>query len=174
MAIAALERAHQEQTSIAILGLPGQKLEYHPDTGQFYSNIDLELFVQMAHLRFGFGELQLQSLAADEQREADTHFIHYTAEQLLWKLACWSSRGRLIEGMGLGTAYQLHSELASNVMLELPHTKELIELWQTEPLSALDVIERLQIPQRFLFPFMTAAWILGWLQKQQPVAGAQS
>ncbi len=92
----------------------------------------------------------------------------------MWKLACWSSRGRLIEGMGLGTAYQLKTELAANVVLDLPHTEELIKLWQAEPLSALDVIERLQVPQRFLFPFMTAAWILGWLQKQQPITGVQS
>ncbi|MEH6626739.1 MAG: hypothetical protein V7739_09850 [Motiliproteus sp.] len=164
----AIERAHQEQSSVAIDGLSKLHLVYQPECGRFYSGINEDFLAQMAHVRFQFGELKLRLLSEEriETIRQQTDFAYYPANQLLWKLACWSSRGRLMGGIDLDACYQLEQLPDSNVLIGLPHTEKLIELWQAGPRTAQQVMDRLRAEQRFVFPFMTAAWVLGWLKKQ--------
>ena len=104
---AAIQRSHAENSSVAVIGLSNKHLEYHPDYGQFYSNIDFDVLLQMTQVRFRFGELQLQHVSDKDRVLHETDFVHYPANQLLWKIACWSSRGRLIDGVDLDTRYQI-------------------------------------------------------------------
>ena len=165
---AAIKRSQAENSSVAVIGLSNKHLEYHPGYGQFYSNIDFDVLLQMTQVRFRFGELQLQHVSDKDRVLHETDFVHYPANQLLWKIACWSSRGRLIDTVDLDTPYQLSQTPDNSVLIGLPFTEEMVELWQKEPLTAKQVMDQLQAPQRYVFPFMTAAWVLGWLRKPIP------
>lgn len=163
MAIQARERGQREQHPQMIVGLPNQQLQYQPVTDSFASTLDYDVLLPMAQVRFRFGELQLQSLSTDEEAEETSAMSLFNAEQLLWKLACYSSKGRLQDGLSLENRYQLDAELPSNVIIDLPRTSAIIRQWQAEPMNAVELMERLHVEQRFVFPFMTAAHCLGWL-----------
>ncbi len=167
IAMMAMQRAHQEETAVAITGVPNLQLVYEPDCGKFYSGIDDDFLVQMAHVRFKFGELKLKIVGAERmnQMHLETDFAYYPANQLLWKLACWSSRGRVIGEIDLAACYQLESRPDPSVLIGLPHTEKFIELWLEQPLTAQQVMDMTGAKQRYVFPFMTAAWVLKWLRR---------
>jgi len=168
LAVAAIQRAHADDASVALLGLHHHRLVYLPDNGKFYADVDTQYLIQMAHLRFRFGELRLQHCApADtDQMLLSSDWTEYPADQLIWHLACWSSRGRLIGGIDIDRAYRLERCPTAAMLIGLPFTAQIIRAWMKESLTPEQLMLRLGVQQRFLFPFMTAAWALGWLQAQ--------
>lgn len=161
-AFEARKRGQQSDSAQSIIGLPNQHLRYDPVTDEFISTLDYDVLLQMAQARFGFGELQLQT-SSDSETDNHDNQHRFNAVAMLWRLACYSAKGRLMEGMSYERRYRLDEKLPSNVIIDLPRTSALIKLWQSESLTAVDVMERLHVEQRFVFPFMTAAISLGWL-----------
>ncbi len=159
----AAQKEGQETKKVQhLVGLPNQRLQYDPEFDAFFSTLAYDTLLQMAQVRFKFGELHLVPAGEDEVGR-DNAFKPLSAPALLWRLACYSAKGKLQEGISLARRYQLNDSLPSNVILDLPRTTAIIELWQQESISAVELMERLHVEQRFVFPFMTAAISLGWL-----------
>lgn len=164
MVLEARKRGQRDGHPVAIVGLPNQYLVYQPEGDLFLTSVDYDVLMQMAQVRFRFGELQLQSQADTEKVDDLKDAFQHRAQTLLWKLACYSAKGRLMEGISLENPYQLSAQLPSDVILDLPRTSAIIKQWQQEPMSVIDLMNRLHVEQRFVFPFMTAAFSLGLLQ----------
>lgn len=158
----ARRRGLDEQQIQHIKGLPNQRLQYEPQTDVFLCTLDYDMLLQMAQIRFRFGELLVQT-STEAVHHDETECLRFSAVPFIWRLASYSSKGKLEEGLSLTEKFQLDSTLPSNVIVDLPRTAAIIKLWQSEAMSANELMRKLQVEQRFVFPFMTAASSLGWL-----------
>lgn len=150
---------------IEITGLPGPFF-FSPKKQVFYSWFDDDFLNQLALTRFGFGELELHALDVHEDEFVPEEELEpSTVESLIWKVALWTARGRLIHGLDAERAYQLRLQPDFSGLLRLPHCDEISFLWSGHNLSAQDVMHILDIPQREVFSFLTAAYALNWLKR---------
>ena len=81
---------------------------------------------------------------------------------LLWKVAIMASRGRIPVGTNIKAPVHLKqwSSVAKHVQL-FQHAEAIARLWQEQPLSLVETIEKLNIPQRNVFTFYSACRAIG-------------
>ncbi len=92
----------------------------------------------------------------DEQRP-DTGRHAYPIATFLWQLALWASRGRLPAGTNLHQPIYLKHWPNFTRMPVTPHALAIAALWAKQPRSLVDTSLSLQIPQRYVFAFYSAA-----------------
>lgn len=158
----ALQLSKQLERVIEISGLPGQML-VSAESGKFYFTFADDFLNQLSLTKFGFAELNLEPL---DNTEFDAgEFSSEAVDSLLWKVAVWTARGKIFQGMDPEKVLQLKTQPDFTRFILLPSGKEISELWSAHQLSALDVVRILDIPQRFVFSFMSGAFLLGWFQE---------
>ena len=163
----AVNKARLSQLPVEIVGLPCP-LIYLPEEDRFWGDFDQELLLQYALSRFGMTELELRNRPDLEvikpvARNADP--INESRDALIWKMALWSTRGRLSQHLDPEAVYTLLAKPDFNRLLAIPHAEDITELWHQQCFSAVNVTRMLQIPQRYVFAYMSAADALGWLQR---------
>ncbi|MEH6651663.1 MAG: hypothetical protein V7707_16715 [Motiliproteus sp.] len=163
----AVNKARLSQLPVEIAGLPCP-LIYLPEEDCFWGDFDQELLLQYALSRFGMTELELRNRPDLEMikpvaRNADP--IHEPRDALIWKMALWSTRGRLSQHLDPEAVYTLVAKPDFSRLLAIPHAEDITELWHQQCFSAVNVIRMLQVPQRYVFAYMSAADALGWLQR---------
>ena len=82
-------------------------------------------------------------------------------DEVIWKLALLTSKGRLKRDIDPEQPYRLNAPLDFARLLVRPHATTISSLWGRHSLSALEVLKVLKIHQRYVFSFMTAAYALG-------------
>lgn len=82
-------------------------------------------------------------------------------DAFLWRVALWTSRGRVPEETDLNEQVFLkHWPNLTRLVLP-PHALRIAALWVKRPYGLARTAELLGVPQRFVFAFCTAAWSLG-------------
>ena len=162
-----VNKARWNQMPVQLTGLPSP-LIYLPEQDRFWGDFDQELLLQYCLSKFGLGELQLQSrpdllTASPQSKLADP--LQELRQALIWKVALWTTRGRLTEQLEPETIYTLNFKPDFEQLLMTPGAEYITELWHQQSLSANDLIHRLKLHQRFVFAYMSAANALGWLQR---------
>jgi len=140
-----------------IVGVPGA-LFYLPQERGFLLNIDSDLLMQLMRTRFGFDEISLL------EREMDTELPkgrYQATDELLWQLALFTARGRLPDTLSADEPRLLKALPDFERLLETPHARSIAELWQSQRLSAQNIVSMLGVPQRFVFSFLVAADAIG-------------
>lgn len=148
---------------VEITGLPGT-LAYLPASRQILFDFNEDLFIPLALTRFGYQELTLRvrtDLDAEKPRIGSGKVMFTDYDQLIWKLALWTSKGRLNKVLDPEKPHRLDRELDFERLLAIPHASTISSLWGRHSLSALEVVKVLKISQRYVFSFMTAAHALG-------------
>ncbi|WP_286238651.1 hypothetical protein [Neptuniibacter halophilus] len=161
----AVELAHKLEQPVEITGLPGQMFLF-PEQRQFYSTFSDDFLNQIALTRFGYGELDLEAKGDFELEEKGKH-LAADADSLIWKVALWTARGRLFNGMDPEKPVQLTNRPEFDHFQPLPRCEEISDVWAGHRLSALDVARILDLPQRVVFSFMAGAYSLGWFQDKK-------
>lgn len=159
----AVVEARSGQTSIEISGLPGT-MAYLPGPDCFLFDFSEELMVPLSLTRFGYKELTLKArpdLDVDRPSIGGAKVTTEACDQLLWKVALWTSKGRLNKALDPEQPHRLASELDFERLLPIPHATTISSLWGRHSLSALEVVKVLKINQRYVFSFMSAAHALG-------------
>ena len=152
-----------QKVPVEITGLPGT-LAYLPEHKDFLFDFSEELLVPLALTRFGYQELTLKvrpDLDADRPGVAGSTVTVVDADELMWKLALWTSKGRLNRNIDPEKPHRLSKKLDFNQLLAIPHATTIGSLWGRHSLSALEVVKVLKIHQRYVFSFMTAAYAVG-------------
>jgi len=113
----------------------------------------------------------MNSLPLSNSRRLHTHTVtdneikqHYL-EQLepqplnnfLWKTSLWTARGRLPKETDLFKDIILLEWPNFTRLVVTPHALEISALWLSQPCSLLDTAKILNIPQRYVFTFFSAA-----------------
>jgi hypothetical protein len=159
----AVDLARKQEHPVEIEGLPG-KMYFFPKDNVFYSTFSDDFLNQLALTRFGYKELSLQSLEDFELEDKSKH-LSEDVETLIWKVAIWTARGRLFNGMDPDKQLQLSIKPDFVRFLALPNCEAISEVWVGHKMSALDVVKILDVPQRVVFSFMSGAYSLGWFQE---------
>ena len=163
----AVKKARLSNTPVEISGLP-RCFAYLPEEDRFFGDFGEDLLLQYALSRFGFGELDLSErldLAVSRPEVTGDKQIIQDRDAMIWKIALWTARGRLNQRMDPEKVYKLKERPDFSRLIEIPHASEITELWFDHRLSALDVVRILNVPQRYVFAFMSGADALGWLQE---------
>lgn len=153
----AVEAGHASGKPQQVVGVPGA-LFFLPQEEGFLVNIDADLLLQLARTRFGFDEI---SLLEREEDAALPQGRHVAADELLWKLALFTARGRLPENLSADEPRLLKTVPDFDRLQEIPHARSVAELWQSQRLSAQNIAAMLGVPQRFVFSFLVAADAIG-------------
>lgn len=161
--LAACMQASESKQPIEILGLPGQ-LYIFPEENLFYSTFNNDFLNQLALTHFSIGELTLEPRINVELKSKDKH-LSEEVEPMIWKVAVWTARGRLIKGIDPEKNFQLKFRPDFERFIFLPKCREISEIWVEYELSVLDVARILELPQRVVFSFMSGAFLLGWFRE---------
>jgi hypothetical protein len=77
-------------------------------------------------------------------------------DNVLWKTALWSSRGRVERGTSLDAPVRLRAWPNIPRLMSVPDGLRIAALWVTQPTSLLDTARKLGVPYRFVFSFYCA------------------
>ena len=77
-------------------------------------------------------------------------------DNMLWKLALWSSRGRVKAGTSLDAPVRLRAWPNIPRLMSVPHSLRIAALWVMQPTGLLDTARKLDVPHRFVFAFYCA------------------
>lgn len=77
-------------------------------------------------------------------------------DNLLWKVALWSSRGRLQQGLSVDAPVRLRAWPNIPRLMTVPHSLRIAALWARQPTSLMDTARKLGVPHRYVFSFFCA------------------
>ncbi|MGD9889178.1 MAG: hypothetical protein AB7S56_07945 [Halothiobacillaceae bacterium] len=77
-------------------------------------------------------------------------------DNMLWKLALWSSRGRVAMGTSLDAPVRLRAWPNIPRLMTVPHSLRIAALWVMQPTGLLETARKLNVPHRFVFAFYCA------------------
>lgn len=156
----AVKTGRQSQQAQQVSGLPGI-LIYLPSMDSFFCDLEEDLLLHMARAKFALGELFLTAYDPSEAVKSATD-RHIVADQLLWKLALLTSRGRLPNSVDLNRPLQLIRKPDFNHFEIIPHARTVAELWYSKRLSPVQMLSESSVPQRYVFTFLVAADAVGY------------
>lgn len=81
----------------------------------------------------------------------------YPLQAFIWQLALWASRGHLPEGTRIHQPIYIRRWPNFTRLVVTPHAMAIAALWAQQPRSLLDTASVLNIPQRYVFAFYSAA-----------------
>ncbi len=82
-------------------------------------------------------------------------------DNLLWKVALWTARGRVPQTTPLDAPVYLRHWPDLNELLVTPDAIRIAALWLNHPINLMALAERLHIPQRHVFSFYAACAAIG-------------
>jgi hypothetical protein len=159
----AIVEGEAQKVPVEITGLPGT-LAYIPEHKKFLFDFSEDLLIPLALTRFGYQELTLKvrpDLDLERPSVTGSKVLLVESDEMIWKLALWTSKGRLNRNIDPEQPHRLTKGLDFERLLAIPHATTISSLWGRHSLSALEVVKVLKIHQRYVFSFMTAAYALG-------------
>jgi hypothetical protein len=155
----AVEEGRKQDMSFSIDGLH-LRLEYLPWTDCFVTNFSEEVLYTVMTSRFAIGELSIKQgnvLEEDLQNGLGFYDRVMAVEDLLWLAGLWTVHGRILPGDDPTKMRRLKHAPDCLKNIAIPEVHAAINLWQTRPMSAFQVISELNISQRYVFGVMAAA-----------------
>jgi hypothetical protein len=98
-----------------------------------------------------------EKLAAQEYAALGQKQGFQDMDAFLWKVALWTSRGRVPAGTQLSVPVFLRYWPNMSRLLLPPHALRIAALWAHQPHSLLQTTRALKLPQRYVFAFYSAA-----------------
>ncbi|HDN27696.1 MAG TPA: hypothetical protein ENG03_11500 [Thioploca sp.] len=87
----------------------------------------------------------------------DNQLIEQPLDKFLWRVALWTSRGRVPKGTDLYKKIVLLYWPNFTRLIVTPYALKISALWMVQPHSLLETAKILEIPQRYVFALFTAA-----------------
>ena len=154
-----VEEGRKQDVSFSIDGLH-LRLEYLPWTDCFVTNLSEEVLYTVMTSRFGLGELSIKHgdvIEDDLQDGLGFSERIMTAEDLLCLAGLWTVQGRILPGDDPTRPRRLKHAPDCLIDIAIPEVHAVIDLWQSRPMSAFEIISELNISQRYVFGVMAAA-----------------
>jgi len=85
----------------------------------------------------------------------------------IWKLACWTSKGRYPSALNLSEPVYLKRWPNFTRLVITPHAMRISALLMTGPRTILDIIKVLQVKPQYVFVFVSAAYAAGILEQSK-------
>jgi hypothetical protein len=110
-----------------------------------------------SHCTLSDATLEVTLRTFDGKGKLDGGSHAYPMAALFWKVALWASRGRIPEGTSLSQPIYLRRWPNFTRLDVTPYALAITALWAEQPRSLIDTASHLQIPQRYVFAFYSAA-----------------
>ncbi len=106
---------------------------------------------------------KIRVTSVDLSQESGSHdpSRFQSMDALLWKLALWTSNGRIPAGVRLDQPVFLRHWPNLSRLVVIPHALRIASVMVGQPKTLLEIANALQIPQQYVFSFFSAAWALG-------------
>lgn len=114
-------------------------------------------------VRLGFLKGEAFELAAGDGLPDDARLL--AADDLLWRLAIWTARGRVPLGTALEAPVGLRGWPNFTRLQRPPHAMRIIAQWQARPLPLLDTAQLLAVPCRAVFSVYSGCAALGLVER---------
>ena len=101
------------------------------------------------------------SRAADLELPTGQAALMVRGECVLWKVALWTSRGRVPTGTALDRPVRLRRWPNFTRLSKAPHAVQIVAHWSRSPCSLRSTAEALQVPYRAVFGVFSACKALG-------------
>ncbi len=89
---------------------------------------------------------------------------HCSIEAFIWKVALWSSRGCIAEGLDIHTPVYLSKWPNFTRLENFPHAMRIAALLFQKAIMPAEIGRLLDIPQRYVFSFISASQALGYIR----------
>jgi hypothetical protein len=113
----------------------------------------------MALLPVSKNRLRLVTLTETEvlTHEKTAHLVARPLDEFLWRVALWTSRGRIPKGTDLSKKIVLLHWPNFTRLVVTPYALKISALWTAQPQSLIETAKILKIQQRYVFSFFSAA-----------------
>lgn len=95
-------------------------------------------------------------------------------DNVLWKTALWSSRGRVEGGTSLDAPVRLRAWPNIPRLMSVPHGLRIAALWVSQPTGLLETARKLNVAHRFVFSFYCACNAFDLVEQLGEVAQSSS
>ncbi|MEW6445585.1 MAG: hypothetical protein ACOZAQ_03555 [Pseudomonadota bacterium] len=162
----AVAQAAREGRVAMIDGL-GYPLYIHPDRGELLTTMREQYLRPLCVRRMDDQPIEirtLEQLPALTVEDMDPRLRRQDAT--LWKIALWTSRGRVPEGVALDAPVRLRAWPNIPRLMAVPHGVRIAALWMHRPTSLMETAPLLGIDYRYPFAFFSACHALGLIQTE--------
>lgn len=164
----AYQQAKAEQCAVRLTGV-WRPITLFPETNQVYIELsDRQLKsicgVSLKSKRSVINEedIKIESLESTKATwQCKDHSKYQDLDLFLWKMALWTSRGRLPQGLPLDSPIYLLGWPNLTRLVLTPDALRICACWVPHPRTLINITEVLAIPQRYVFSFITATYVLG-------------
>ena len=148
--------ASKNKHAVWVIGLP-RSILFDGDSRMVYTELSDNALRPFCMVPLQPGSVSLQPTTTSPEHRL-THRI--PTEAFLWKTAMWTARGRLPVGCDPDRPAWLKRWPNLTRLTEIPHALRLSALWNSQPISPLQMAERLNIPTQNVFDFFSACHAL--------------
>jgi hypothetical protein len=145
-----------------------------PDTDLVYCNLDArsDEFAALCHNPVQTGQFALHipggaELLQLEQQVNDDAGRLLDLEAFLWVSSLLTARGCLARGVDINRKVALKHWPNMTRLEQFPHIMRIAALWNQRPGTVFDIAKALNVPQRYVFSFYTAANALNLFELDQ-------
>ncbi len=126
-------------------------------------------FAQLCSTPIQPGQVQLHIPSTTDLAELENRLQKYSSsvERLIWTSSLLTARGRLSRSSDIGQTLILTHWPNLTRVESIPHVMRIAASWHQQPGTLFEVAQRLDIPQRYVAAFHTAASALGLLVEHQ-------
>lgn len=168
LVLSALQQGKQAGTPIQLKFDTYDQILLLPNLNLVYTSFDLtsDKFAVLCNTPIQAGKVHLHTptsaeLPALEQAyRADKEHTH-DLESILWTVTLLASHGRLNRDVSIGQRWLLKHWPNLTRVESIPQVMRIAAAWQQRPGTVFEVAKWLDIPQRYVFAFFTAASVLG-------------
>ncbi|OUS15092.1 hypothetical protein A9Q88_10975 [Gammaproteobacteria bacterium 50_400_T64] len=158
--------AKQNNCAIQVTAL-GISIIIDPSNSKVYTTTPERIFRPICLLETN-NKAQFKHLGVEHLKDKVSHFQSNKdtddncsdIDTFLWKITLWSSRGRIPEDTDLSVPVYLAHWPNLTRLDNIPHAPRIAALLISAPDTLCHVAEKLQIPQRYVFGFYSAAHTL--------------
>ncbi len=163
----AYQQAKQEQCAVKVTGLWKPIILFSQSNQLYIEMSDRQLksicAVSLASSSIAKDNIKIELL--DPKKAAlycEKHKHYQSLDLFMWKIALWTSRGRLPQSLPLDSPIYLLGWPNLTRLIITPEVLRICACWVPHPRTIINLTELLAIPQRYIFSFITASYILGF------------
>ena len=166
--VQAYRLAKKEHCTVKITGLL-RTITMFADTGEVYVELTDRQLQPMCVVdlnnKTGLinrSDIVIEQTTREQEWSSCTKSRHFQSLDLfLWKVALWTSRGRLPEDIDITRPVYIQAWPNFPRLIVTPYALKIIAFWLPEPRSLINMATALAIPQRYIFSLFTASYYLG-------------
>lgn len=170
----ALAIARKEKLPVRMLGVCQDSIIIDPEKNELLAGMNERHLRALSSVPNPAAKFTLGVIGHDEliSQSRDDCFC-YSLDAILWKMALWAARGRVPAGTSFTHPVMLGSWPNLTRLQVFPHATHIAAFLLRQPRSLLNIVETLNIPQRYVFSFYSAANAIGLaypVQQKEDVA----